>query len=180
MIQTILVPLDGSAFSEQALPVALELVNALKTRLVLVCVAGRELLLSLELTDEDRKAIEEQNSGVKEEEHVLSTDPGMVRRAQMQIRAVAEAEKYLARIAARLAASGIQAEIAVPYGPAVEGILTEINLHSADLVVMCTHGRSGLNRLVSGSVASAVLIHSPVPVLMIPPGAMEENIQSMP
>lgn len=170
MIRTILIPLDGSEFSERALPVGLELAGALKAALVLVCVAGSESALPRGLTDEDRRAISEQNAHVKEEEHLLSTDPGMVRRAQAQVRAVAEAEHYLECTASRLADSGIQVVVAVPYGEATEGILTEIDLRQADLVVMCTHGRSGLNQLMAGSVAAAVLAHSPVPVLLVPPG----------
>ncbi|HMD88890.1 MAG TPA: universal stress protein [Anaerolineaceae bacterium] len=169
MIRTILVPLDGSEFSERALPVGIELATALNARVVLVSVAGSESAIPLKLTPEDRREISEQYADVEEEEEVLSTEPRMVERAQEQIRAVDEAEEYLASIAAKLSDTGVQIEVAAPYGPAVEGILSEIDLRSADLVVMCTHGRSGLNRLISGSVASAVLAHSPVPVLMVPP-----------
>lgn len=170
MIRTILVPLDGSEFSERALPVGIELATALKARVVLVSVAGSESAIPLKLTPEDRKEISEQYAHDTEEEHMLSTEPRMVERVQEQIRAVDEAEEYLASIAAKLSDTGVQIEVAAPYGPAVEGILSEIDLRSADLVVMCIHGRSGLNRLISGSVASAVLAHSPVPVLMVPPG----------
>jgi nucleotide-binding universal stress UspA family protein len=169
MIKTILVTLDGSEFSERALPVGLDLAKAFEARIVLVCVAGVESALPRELTKEDHRAISEQYANVTEEEHLLSTYPGMVEKAQGQIHAVAEAGHYLASIAAKLAETGIPVEWATPYGPAAEGILTEIDLHLADLVVMCTHGRSGLDRLISGSIASAVLTHSPVPVLMVPP-----------
>ena len=169
MIRTIIVPLDGSEFSERALPVSLELATAFKALLVLVCVAGSESAIPLQLTEEDQKEISEQYADMGEEDMVLSTGPRKVERAQEQIRAVDEAEEYLASVAAKLSDTGVQIEVAAPYGPAVEGILSEIDLRSADLVVMCTHGRSGLNRLISGSVASAVLAHSPVPVLMVPP-----------
>ncbi len=169
MIRMILVPLDGSTYSERALPVALELVQAFKAQLVLVCVAGTESALPKMFTSEDRNAISEQNSHVKEEEHLLSIDLGMIKRAQMQVRAVAEAERYLNNIAAPLAGLGIQSKTAVPYGSVVKGILTEIDLYKADLVVMCAHGASGLNQLIGGSVTLEILTHSPVPVLLVPP-----------
>ena len=169
MIRTILVPLDGSALSERVLPLARELACGLSARVVLVCVAGEGLQLDLTLTEEDRRAIAEQYAGVREEDHALSTDPRMVEHAQKQVRAIAEAERYLAAVAARLGAEGLAVEATVPYGSAVDGILTEIDVHSADLVVMSTHGRSQLRQLIGGSVARGLLARSPVPVLLAPP-----------
>lgn len=87
-----------------------------------------------------------------------------------QVRAVAEAEGYLQGVARRLAEEAVVAEVAVPYERPVEGILTEIALRQADLVVLSTHGRSGLGRVVYGSVAEAVLARSPVPVLLVRAG----------
>ena len=43
--------------------------------------------------------------------------------------------------------------------------------HAADLLVVSTHGRSGLSRMVLGSVAAEVLAHSPLDVLAVPPPA---------
>ena len=57
----------------------------------------------------------------------------------------------------------------MPYAAAAAGILTEIDVQNADLVIMCTHGRSGLGRWIYGSVAEEVLAHSPVPVLLVRP-----------
>lgn len=169
MIQTILIPLEGSTFSERALPVGLELARTLHARLVLVCVAEAGRAAEWNFTDEDRQAISEQYAHVHEEEHVLSTDTRMVERIQGQVRAVDEAERYLQSIAARITEPGIQVEIAVPYGAPAEEILKEIEIRFADLVVMSTHGRSGVSRLIGGSVTIGVLAHSPVPVLLVPP-----------
>jgi nucleotide-binding universal stress UspA family protein len=169
MIRTILVPLDGSAFSERALPVSKELARALHARLVLVCVADAGTALGRNLTDEDRQAISGKYANVHEEDTVLSTDIHMVEHAQEQIRAVAEAERYLQITLAQNAEPDIQVETAVPYGAAAEGIMTEIGIHSADLVIMSAHGQSGVNRLIGGSVTQAVLACSPVPVMVIPP-----------
>jgi nucleotide-binding universal stress UspA family protein len=169
MIRTILVPLDGSELSERALPVGSELARALGCRLVVVCVAGTGSALDRRFKEEDRQAVAERYADVKEEDHLLSVDPQMVEHTQGQVREVAEAEAYTASVAARLTGQGLRAEAAVPYGDPADGILTEIDLHAADLVVMSTHGRSGLSRLLGGSVAQAVLGRSPVPILLVPP-----------
>ncbi|MBI4492945.1 MAG: universal stress protein [Chloroflexi bacterium] len=84
-----------------------------------------------------------------------------------QARAVQEAETYLGSVAAELARRGLAAETAVPAGEASGAILDEIRLREADLVVMATHGRSGLDRWVYGSVAQGVLARSQVPVLLV-------------
>jgi nucleotide-binding universal stress UspA family protein len=168
MIRTILVPLDGSETGERALPVSSELARALEARLVLVCVAGAETALDLAFTDQDRQAIALQYTGVTEEDHLLSTDPRMVEHAQGQVRAIAEAERYLAGVAARLVQGGITAATAVPYGKAVEGILTEIDVCAADLVVIATHAHSRLRRMVGGGLAHELSARSLVPVLLVP------------
>ncbi len=169
MIQTILVPLDGSPFSENALPLAIDLRNAFNAQLVLVCVAGNETALDRGFTQADRRAIAEKYANITEEDHLLSTNPRMVEHAQKQVRAVDQAKHYLASMAGRLADQGVQAGLAVPYGSAVEGILTEIELHSADLVVMATRNISGLSRVFEKSVTQELISRSPVPVLVVPP-----------
>ncbi len=56
--------------------------------------------------------------------------------------------------------------VAGEVGPAVPAEATALG---CDLIVLSTHGRSGLRRLVLGSVAEAVLRHAHVPVLAVPP-----------
>lgn len=169
MIKTILVPLDGSPRSENALPIALDLVRVLNSKLVLVCVAGDETSLDTRFTQGDRNAIAEKYANVTEEDHLLSTNPRMVEHAQRQVRAITAAEEYLSIVATRLATEGIRVETAVPFGGAVEGILTEIELHTADLIVMATETKSALGGIFEKSVAFALLTRSPIPILVIPP-----------
>jgi nucleotide-binding universal stress UspA family protein len=81
---------------------------------------------------------------------------------------LAEAQKYLEETAKGLMRSGLQIGYAVPHGSPSEQILASIRSYHPDLVVMATHGRSGFGRWLHGSVADAVLCHSPSPVVLVP------------
>ncbi|MBI4841659.1 MAG: universal stress protein [candidate division NC10 bacterium] len=90
-----------------------------------------------------------------------------VDQTEAQVRAVEEAEGYLAEIERRLAAQGLPVRGAVRYGRAVEEILDHAQWQRADLIAMSTHGRSGIQRFMLGSVAEAVVRAAPVPVLLL-------------
>jgi nucleotide-binding universal stress UspA family protein len=78
-----------------------------------------------------------------------------------------EAEEYLAPISAALRSQGVDTAWAIRRGQPAEEILDAATESGADLIAMATHGRTGLGRLVFGSVADAVLRQAPVPVFMI-------------
>src|SRR5262249_36760997 len=78
-----------------------------------------------------------------------------------------EAKNYLAAVALRLEARGLRVRTLLGLGPAASEILECAKAEKADLIAMTTHGRSGLRRLVFGSVAEAVLRGAVVPVLML-------------
>ncbi len=99
---------------------------------------------------------------------------------EAQAEAMDEARSYLERIAGRLAERGIRAQIAVSSGYAAGVIVDETRLRKADVVVMATHGRSGLGRWVYGSVAEAVLARSRVPVLLVRAWHDEHTIEAIP
>jgi nucleotide-binding universal stress UspA family protein len=85
-----------------------------------------------------------------------------------QVEVVREAEEYLATVAARLAEKGVNhVETSVWYGPAAAAIVEAAKLRRADLIVMSTHGRSGLGRLILGSVAESVLRGTTTPILLL-------------
>ena len=54
------------------------------------------------------------------------------------------------------------------YGPTADGIISCSKDFSADLIIIGTHSRTGLDRLLMGSVAEDVVRHSTVPVLVVP------------
>lgn len=79
----------------------------------------------------------------------------------------AAADRYLARQAAALEARGVAAETLI-FGMRPADAVVEAATHAqVDLVVMATHGRTGLDRSVQGSVADAVLHLTPTPLLLV-------------
>ena len=84
-----------------------------------------------------------------------------------EVDVVRKAEAYVTEVAGRLHDAGIPIHTAVRYGEAAEEILRHIKDNAVDLVAMSTHGRSGLSRLVLGSVAAQVVHRATVPVLLM-------------
>jgi nucleotide-binding universal stress UspA family protein len=78
------------------------------------------------------------------------------------------ARENLEEIASRLRRAEISVEVAVPEGDASAQIVGAVAARSADLIVMSTHGRSGIGRWLYGSVADAVIRLASVPVMLIP------------
>jgi nucleotide-binding universal stress UspA family protein len=85
---------------------------------------------------------------------------------EAQVHAVAEAEGYLAEKARRLAGHGVRVRSVVRYGRAAEEILDHARTSGIALIAMSTHGRSGIERVLLGSVAERVLREAPVPVFL--------------
>lgn len=89
---------------------------------------------------------------------------------QAQISAVREAEEYLAGVAARAREAGIDhVETHVWYGPPGAAIVEAADAQKVDLIVMSSHGRSGLGRLILGSVTESVLRGTRTPILVLRP-----------
>jgi nucleotide-binding universal stress UspA family protein len=87
-----------------------------------------------------------------------------------QIQVVREAEEYLAGVKAKLEKTGAKGiETHVWYGPAAPAIVEAAKLQKVDVIVMSTHGRSGLGRIIFGSVAESVLRGTRVPIFLVRP-----------
>jgi nucleotide-binding universal stress UspA family protein len=138
MFRTLLVPLDGSELAERALPYATALAAA---------TGGRVVLLRAALAP------------------APSTLDG-ANWAQEQAQAIADAEHYLAQVTSKIG-SRVPVETSVLYGRAAPTIIDSIIDNAADAVVIATHGRTGLQHLLVGSVAEAVIAGSEVPVFVI-------------
>jgi nucleotide-binding universal stress UspA family protein len=81
--------------------------------------------------------------------------------------AIQSAENHLQDIVDRLAKDHADATAVVAVGAPVDEINRAIDDHHIDLVVMGTHGRTGIRHLIAGSVAERVVRTSKVPVLTI-------------
>jgi nucleotide-binding universal stress UspA family protein len=79
----------------------------------------------------------------------------------------ADAEKYLAKTVARFKKDGINARAEVIYGRAAEALSDFIARNNIDLVIIATHGRSGVSRWVWGSVTDRLLRSICVPVFIV-------------
>lgn len=150
MYKKILAPLDGSELSE----CSLEHVKAVAT----ACQASEVVLL---------RVIEplpqtEDIGGV--------TSEPWYRDAQAKIQT--EIEKYITKMADKLKKEGIAAKGVVVSGRAADEILDYATKNQMDLIIMSTHGVSGVSRWVVGSVADKIIRHSPVPVLVASPAAL--------
>jgi nucleotide-binding universal stress UspA family protein len=78
-----------------------------------------------------------------------------------------EAERTVEATAARLRDAGVDVTTAVDTGSAYRAILAYAESAGVDLVVMGTHGRSGVGRVLLGSVTEKVVRHADVPVLTV-------------
>jgi nucleotide-binding universal stress UspA family protein len=83
--------------------------------------------------------------------------------------ALSQAQNYLEGIAASLRGAAVKVEVVVSQGGPADTIVAEAQSRAADLIVMGTHGRRGLGRLVIGSVTERVLARSRVPVVVFRP-----------
>lgn len=141
----VMVPLDGSVVAEQALESAALLCHATGASLTLVQVP----------------TIPSYVTSIPETSGWIPKYLG---------EQTADATTYLQGVASRLADEGMPVEIdveVVTAGSVSDGILSSADEHDADVIVMCTHGRSGLGRWVFGSVADQVLRAADRPVWLV-------------
>ena len=148
MFDKVLVPLDGSALSEAVLPWVRRLGTTSESP---------KIYLVRVVTPLHPLAAYEGYASIEAPAVDLAT-------------LAAEARGYLHRIAAQV---GPQADAhpLVHTGEAGREIVAAARACGADLIAMSTHGRTGLGRLVLGSVADYVVRHSGRPVLLVRPDA---------
>lgn len=141
MYRRALVPLDGSMIAEAIVPFILEIAGPLDMEVALLRVVVPAPPLVIEGST-----------------HAVVEDVKKLR---------ADAEEYLASIAAALRARGVRVTTSVRMGGAVDEILAGARESEADLIAMTTHGRGGLGRLLFGSIAEAVLRQAEIPVFLM-------------
>jgi nucleotide-binding universal stress UspA family protein len=140
-IRRLVVPLDGSQLAESALPVATAIAQERGIPLVLV------RAMPLDILYPDPTGIYVVPQGVYDD-------------------IAAMARLYLAKVVRRLTEAGLEVSTVVEWGSAFDVIGGAAE--PDDLVVMTSHGRTGVKRWVLGSVAEKLVRGSACPVLMVP------------
>jgi nucleotide-binding universal stress UspA family protein len=80
---------------------------------------------------------------------------------------LAQAQEYLNQIPTFPTVHDLPVERVARLGPAASTILATVDSHAIDLVVMCSHGYTGMARTIMGSIAQEVIRQAPVPVLLL-------------
>jgi nucleotide-binding universal stress UspA family protein len=146
----ILVPLDGSALSSAALAPARELADMLGASLALASVVTFPRYATY-------------TEGVT----FIEPDPND--------NLLVQARHYLEEVADGLRTETCPVEVYATYGSPYFGITTIARDLGAGLIVMATHGRSGMTRAVLGSVATATIRQTDVPILLVRPIEAEQT-----
>lgn len=146
MFKRIMVPLDGSPFSEAALGHAAVLAKAFDAEILIVHVLV----------------------GMQQTNMIAAESPELM--TQLENSANRGAEKYLDGKIQSLRQAGYNARPIIGTGSSIAQVVVEAaEREKVDTIVMTSHGFSGLNRLVFGSVAQRVARLAPMPVLLIKP-----------
>lgn len=155
--QRILVPLDGSERAAAALPHAETLAKLTNARLVLLQVIPSAAMLISET------AVSSPDMGLPTVDPFLSAS----QYETVENTLAQEAQTTLESAATPLRANSLQVETVILAGVPAEAILSYVSDNQIDLIVMSTHGRTGLARLVFGSVAESIVHRASCPVLLV-------------
>jgi nucleotide-binding universal stress UspA family protein len=149
--QKVLITLDGSPLSERAIEPGLAVAQSLNAAVTLLRVVPR-VSIDGKLDEHER---------------------GLSRRMQEDL--IEEARDYLRARSEAAARSGVAIKSEVRIGSPADIILEHIETYGTDLIVMATHGRTGLKRWVYGSVTAKVLRSVNCSMLVIRPTDAELN-----
>jgi nucleotide-binding universal stress UspA family protein len=137
MFKHLLVPLDGSRLAETILPVVKTFALAFNAPVTLL--------------------------------HVVEPTPPSTVHGEPHLMSATDAQAYLDRIAAELRAAGINANthVDVVVGDVAKAIFAHGGELNADLILLTSHGHTGLRQVVYGSIAQQVLQSGEIPVLLV-------------
>jgi nucleotide-binding universal stress UspA family protein len=147
MFERIIVPLDGSRLSAQAIPFATEVGKRFDAEIILVRVilpAGSSMVSQANGMED--------NAGMENVDNVFNV------------------KRYLMNWAQSLKTQGVKVSFEVTIGTPAKAIIEMAQAQQASLIVMMSHGRGWFKRAIMGSVADEILRSSSVPVLIIRAG----------
>ena len=138
MFHKILIPLDGSKEAEKAIDYALPLAKQLDSKVLVARFVDMPFVIG----------------GYPVPRETIDQELSLTRH-------------YLEHMKAKLEAEGLPVEISSPHLEPAAGILQLAESEGIDLIVMTSHGRTGLTRFFIGSVAERVCRHACCPVLIV-------------
>lgn len=153
-LRQILLPTDFSGCSDYALPYAASLARAAKAKIICLHVV-EPIVPTVGYTG--------------------LADPLPIADVSDQLEDSAERE--LPKIAACEECAGLEIEEVIEHGDPAAEIVRVANERQVDLIVISSHGRTGLGRIIFGSTAEAVVRHAVCPVLVVKPPPSEEGEQ---
>jgi nucleotide-binding universal stress UspA family protein len=146
MFKHILIPIDGTEFSDRAIDAGVRFAKSIDARIT---------------------------GFIAEPEYKIPTHGEIVSRTSVSMyehsdKARAHAESVLKRMGEKAHAEGVKFDAAyVENDRPVDAIVEAAEKHACDLILMASHGRRGLDKLLHGSAAEGVLKHTQVPVLVM-------------
>lgn len=147
MYRKILVATDGSALANNAVEHGVNLAKVLGASIIFVTVT--EMWSALDLSAESTQGVQ----------HPMETYEAMAKNSAHKILAACEKIAEAERVNCET--------VHVPDETPAEGIIATASAKNCDLIVMASHGRRGLRRMMLGSQTAEVLAHSKVPVLVL-------------
>lgn len=140
-MKNILIPFDGSGYSQKAFEKALEIAEKFESRIIVMTV------LQSKIPDSAGVSLERLQEIQDEEEDIATV---MLKKLEYQANS-----------------KNVSFSIAIIHNPSSsDGIVAFAEKNNADLIVMGSHGRTGFRKIVLGSVANGVLEHAKCPVLI--------------
>ncbi len=156
MYKRILIPTDGSSVSGLAADAAIELARSCESGIVTLSIVVPEPVLP-------------------------DIGGGIVLDSRQQTDVLLEnAHGFVGTLAERARRAGIECTPVTRIDPdPARAIVEAAREYQCDLIVMGSHGRRGLSRLLAGSVTQAVLAYAPVPVMVLRPALPDEQAQAL-
>ena len=171
MFRRVLVTLDGSSFSEAVLPEAVRLLGGTNAEVHLLTVAEEPRATAARPEGEPLTVGVAAPGGVVR----VKAAPTVETKAQALGRVTDELRDFLIAQAVPFERVGIRYHTSVRFGDPAEEILQYARKENVDLIMMATHGHTGLARLVFGSVASRVVASGVCPVLLVRPDRLKQD-----
>lgn len=153
MYRNVMVPVDGSSFSREAVLQGLRIASRCGATLRLVRVAASPISLDAS------EGFEIESEGLR------------------QLHAAALADLYAIAVECR-AHSTVNVTASLQHGPVADAIIGYAKRHRVDLIVMRSHARRGLARVWLGSVADKLIRDSGIPVLVVRPPSMATGLEN--